>query len=115
MHIHRSVRIVNQIGVGRRAVIMLPIGADILVAEPGACLLAHGGGKCLGGEYPTEAYCAEQERQEPFQAVLFHIYHRNPRFLIFDWNTKGQLYSLSSCSLLILSSKSSSERYSGSP
>lgn len=70
-HIHRSVRIIDQIGVGRRAVILLPIGADILAAQPGACFLPHGSGKRLGGEYPAEAYRAEQKCQKPFQAVLF--------------------------------------------
>ena len=68
-HIHRSVRIVDQIGVGRRAVIMLSVRPHILITQPGACFLSGRKRERLSRDHPKDAYCAKQKCQQPLYAA----------------------------------------------
>ena len=68
-HIHRSVRIVNKVGIRRRAVIMLSVRPHILIAQPGACFLSRRKRKRLGRDKPKDAYCAKQKCQQPLYAA----------------------------------------------
>ena len=54
-----SVRIVSKKIGRRRGIIMLPVRAHILIAQPGACFLAHACRKRLGGEQTKDAYRTE--------------------------------------------------------
>ena len=68
-HIHRSIRIVNKVGVRRRRIIMLSVRPHILIAQPGACFLSRRKCERLGRDHPKDAYCAKQKCQQPLYAA----------------------------------------------
>lgn len=59
VYIDGSVCMVGKIGVRRWGAVVVPIRAYILVAQPGACFLAHACRKRLGGKQAKDAYRAE--------------------------------------------------------